>query len=586
MFLPTTIDEVKKLGWNALDIILVSGDCYIDSPFNGVAVIGKLLYNAGYRVGIIAQPKINSKEDITRLGEPELFWGVSGGSVDSMVANYTATKKKRNNDDYTPGGINNRRPDRAVTAYSNLIRKFSSTSKPIVLGGIEASLRRTAHYDFWSNQIRPSILIEADADYLIYGMGEKAILELAKKIKKGKLGESVNGLCYISEKKKYEYLQLPSFEECLKSKDTFAEMFNLFYHNNDPLTAKGLCQATDDKYVIQNPPQSNPTVEEIDSFYNLDYERDVHPYYTKMGNVRALETIRFSITTHRGCYGECNFCAIAVHQGRTIVSRSKESIIKEAKNFTKHKKFNGNILDVGGPTANMYDYECNKKLTIGVCEEKRCVFPDTCKLLKPNHKSQIELLKEIRSIAGIKKVFVASGIRYDLVTDDKAHGYEYLKQVVSNHTSGQMKIAPEHMDDKVLELMGKPGKKSLEKFRDLFYQLSKEAGKEQYLTYYMIAAHPGCTDKEMEKLKTFASEKLQISPEQVQIFTPTPSTYSSLMYYTEKNPFTGEKLFVEKNTFGKEKQKQIVTTKPDDKFWKRSSSFKSLNSRHGKPPKK
>ncbi|MFH1194474.1 MAG: YgiQ family radical SAM protein, partial [bacterium] len=563
MFLPTTKDEVNKLGWNKLDIILVSGDSYIDSPYIGIAVIGKLLQAHGYSVGIIAQPDINSEKDITRLGEPELFWGVSGGSVDSMVANYTASKKKRRQDDFTPGGENNKRPDRAVIAYTNLIRRFFKNTKPVVLGGIEASLRRVAHYDFWSDKLRRSILIDAKADYLVYGMGEKAILEIAAKLKKNKTLEPVKGICYVSNEPRYEYLQLPSYEDCVEDKDSFVEMFNEFYKNNDPITAKGLCQPTGERYLIQNPPQPNPTVEEIDSFYDLNYERELHPFYAKEGNVRALDTIRFSITTHRGCYGECNFCAIAVHQGRTIVSRSKDSILKEAEAFTHHKNFKGNILDVGGPTANMYDYECDKKLKLGVCDNKRCVFPDTCKALKPNHKPQIDLLKGIQKIAGVKKVFIASGIRYDLVTDDKEHGYVYLKQVVSKHTSGQMKIAPEHSNDRVLELMGKPGKKSLEKFKDMFYKYSREAGKDQYLTYYFIAAHPGCTENEMEDLKSFASNKLEISPEQVQIFTPTPSTYSTLMYYTETDPFTGKKIFVEKNHSGKENQKNIIVP-PND----------------------
>jgi uncharacterized radical SAM protein YgiQ len=571
MFLPTTKEETIKLGWEKLDVILVSGDSYIDSPYIGIAVIGKLLLSQGYRVGIIAQPDYNTSEDITRLGEPELFWGVSGGSVDSMVANYTASKKKRRQDDFTPGGENNKRPDRAVIAYSNLIRRYFKNTKPIVLGGIEASLRRVVHYDFWSDKLRRSILFDSKADYIVYGMGEKAVLEMSAKFKKKKSPDNVKGLCYISNEPKYEYLQIPSFEDCLRSKKTFTEMFNLFYNNNDAITARGLYQQTGDRYFIQNPPQPNPSVDEIDSYYDMDYERELHPFYLKDGKVRALDTIRFSITTHRGCYGECNFCAIAVHQGRTIVSRSKDSIIKEAEKFTLNKNFKGNIMDVGGPTANMYDYECDKKLKLGVCDTKRCVFPDTCKALKPTHKPQIELLKDLQKISGVNKVFVASGIRYDLVTDDKEFGYEYLKQVVSKHTSGQMKIAPEHSNDKVLELMGKPGKKSLEKFKDMFYKYTREAGKDQYLTYYFIAAHPGCTDKEMETLKEFASDKLSISPEQVQIFTPTPSTYSTLMYYTEMNPFTNQKIFVEKNLSGKMAQKDIITQKENKRFKKKNN---------------
>ena len=581
MFLPTTKEEIHKLGWKEIDVILVSGDSYIDSPYIGIAVIGKLLSQHGYKVAIIAQPDINSKEEITRLGEPKLFWGVSGGSVDSMVANYTALNKKRRNDDFTPGGENNKRPDRAVIAYVNLIKSNFKNTVPIVLGGIEASLRRLTHYDYWSDKLRRSILIDSKADYLIYGMGEKAVLELAQKIKKVKSPENVKGLCYISNEPNYKYIQTTSFEECVSDKKKFMAFFEDFYHNNDPKTARGICQKTGERYIIQNPPQPHPETEEIDSYYNLNFERELHPYYLKQGNVKALDTIRFSINTHRGCYGECNFCAIAVHQGKTIISRSRESILQEVKEFENHKRYKGVISDVGGPTANMYDYECVKKLKLGVCEDKRCVFPDTCKTLRPDHGPNIKLLEEIENIKSVKKVFIASGIRYDLVTDDKKYGYEYIKKVITNHTSGQMKIAPEHTDDKVLELMGKPGKKSLEKFKDMFYEISDKSGKKQFLTYYFIAAHPGCSDSEMENLKSFTSNKLQVSPEQVQVFTPTPSTYSSLMYYTGVNPFNGDKIFVEKNLNKKRIQKEILTEGDEKKYYgqknKNNKKFKPKN---------
>lgn len=561
MFLPTTKYEVQKLGWEKLDIILISGDAYIDSPYIGISVIGNLLVSNGYRVGVITQPDISNGKDISRLGEPELFWGVSGGSVDSMVANYTATKKPRKQDDFTPGGINNKRPDRAIITYTNLIRRNFKNTAPIVIGGIEASLRRVVHYDFWSNKLKRSILADSKADFLLYGMGEKSTLELSKKLKQGKNPEGIRGICYLSNTPKYEYQQIPSFDECAKDKFKFIKMFNAFYLNNDPISAKGLCQDQGSRYLIQNPPQANPTTVEIDSFYDLQYERELHPYHQKDGKVKALDTIRFSINTHRGCYGECNFCAIAVHQGQTISSRSHKSIIDEAKEFRKKKNFKGNILDVGGPTANMYGFECAKKLKLGFCEDKRCVCPETCKALRPTHKPQIDILKDLRKLDGIKKVFVASGIRYDMVLDDKNYGYEYFEEIVKNHTSGQLKIAPEHSENNVLELMGKPGKKSLLQFRNMFYKYTKEAGKNQFLTYYMIAAHPGCTEHDMHKLKSFASEKLDMSPEQVQVFTPTPSTYSSLMYYTEINPFTDKKIFVEKDNNKKEKQKSIVVKK-------------------------
>ncbi len=561
MFLPTTKKELKKLGWNKLDIILISGDTYVDSPYMGIAILGNILVDKGFRVGIIAQPDISSAFDITRLGEPKLFWGVSGGSVDSLVSNYTASKKKRRQDDYTPGGENNKRPDRAVITYTNLIRRNFKNTCPIIIGGIEASLRRVAHYDYWSNKLRRSILFDSKADYLVYGMGEKSTIEIAQKLQKGKSITGVRGLSYLSNENKYQFLQLPSFEETVKDKNKFIEMFNTFYINNDPLSAKGLVQKHGERFLIQNPPQYNPTTEEMDYYHDLKYERETHPYYRKDGKVRALDTIRFSINTHRGCYGECNFCAIAVHQGQTISGRSEKSIINEAKEYSKMKSFKGNISDVGGPTANMYGFECAKKMKLGSCDDKRCVAPSTCKTLRPTHKPQIDLLKKLRKLDGIKKVFVASGIRYDMVLDDKKYGDEYLKEIVQHHTSGQLKIAPEHSEDKVLELMGKPGKRYLTEFRDKFYQYSKEVGKNQFLTYYMIAAHPGCTESDMHKLKEFTSEKLSISPEQVQVFTPTPSTYSTLMYYTEIDPFTGKKLFVEKDINKTTAQKNIAVAK-------------------------
>ena len=592
MFLPTTSEEVKKLGWDSLDIILVSGDTYIDSSYNGSALIGKWLLKNGFKVGIIAQPDINSPADITRLGEPKLYWAVSAGCVDSMVANYTATKKKRHKDDFTPGGENTKRPDRASIVYTGLIKRFFKNSKtPIVLGGIEASLRRIVHYDYWSNQLRRSLIFDAKADILSYGMGEKSMLELAKNIRDGKDFRNIRGLAYISKEPKEEYITVPSFEECREDKFKFIEMFNIFYKNCDSITAKGLNQKHGDRWLIQNPPSENFSSELLDEIYGMDFERDVHPYYKKDGVVRALDTIKYSLTTHRGCYGECNFCAIAIHQGRTVTSRSENSIIEEITDITKDKKFKGNISDVGGPTANMYQMECSKKLKLGACKDKRCLYPKTCPALKPNHEKQIDLLKKLRSVEGIKKIFIASGIRYDLILDDHQYGDKYLEEIVAHHVSGQMKIAPEHTEDKVLSLMGKQGKDYLKEFKNRFYKLNKKLDKKQFLTYYLIAAHPGCNEKDMMDLKIFASEELKISPEQVQIFTPTPSTYSTLMYYTEINPFTNKKLFVEKDNGKKEKQKNIIIPKdyyPSKNIKKGISQEKSFkkNNNSGKKFKK
>lgn len=559
MFLPTTMEEVKKLGWDSLDIILISGDTYIDSSYNGSALIGKWLYKHGFKVGIIAQPDINSDKDITRLGEPNLYWAVSAGCVDSMVANYTATKKKRKSDDFTPGGENTRRPDRASIMYTNLIKRFfKNGNAPIVLGGIEASLRRITHYDYWSNNLRRPLIFDAKADILSYGMGEKSMLALAQALKGGREWRSIRGLSYIAKEKKDSYLELPSFEECVKDKKVFAKAFDIFYHNCDPITAKGLCQPCGDRYLIQNPPSENFTSEELDSIYSMDFERDVHPYYKAMGEVRALDTIRTSVTTHRGCYGECNFCAIAIHQGRTVISRSQDSIVEEVKEIASASKFKGYIADVGGPTANMYDVECSKKLKLGACQDKRCLYPHKCPALKIDHSSQIELLDKLKNIDKIKKIFIASGIRYDMILDDKRNGQIYLEEIIKDHVSGQMKIAPEHTEDKVLALMGKQGKAPLKEFKEKFYKINSKLGKKQFLTYYLIAAHPGCDEKDMLDLRRFASSKLRINPEQVQVFTPTPSTYSTLMYYTEMDPFTNKKLFVEKDNGKKQKQKDIL----------------------------
>ena len=561
MFLPTTREEMTKRGWNELDVILITSDAYIDSPYMGVAVVGRVLERAGFRVGIIGQPDITCKNDIARLGEPKLFWGVSGGSVDSLVSNYTATKKFRNSDDYTPGGKNTKRPDRASLVYTNLIRQYFKNTVPIVLGGIEASLRRVTHYDFWSNRLRKPILFDAKADYLLYGMADNSVVELARALKVGLSPLHVKGLSYISKEPKSEYISLPSHAKCLEDKLSFMDMFDHFYHNNDPISARGLCQEVDGRYLIQNPPSPYLSTEELDAVSTLPFMRDLHPYHHKEGKVKALETIKFSISTHQGCYGECNFCAISVHQGRTIRSRSEASIIQEAKHFGSYKDFKGIISDLGGPTANMYGYECSKKLSKGTCEEKSCMFPKMCKALKPTHKKQINLLRKIRSLPHVKKAFVASGIRYDLISDDKVHGYDYLKEIIEHHTSGQMKIAPEHIDDEILGLMGKPGKEALVEFKTLFDRLTKESGKKQFLTYYLIAAHPGCEEKHMHSLKNFASQVLKINPEQAQVFTPTPSTYSTLMYYTGLHYKTRKPLFVEKDTLKKEKQKSIVVTK-------------------------
>ena len=564
-FLPTTLEEMHDRGWYELDVVLITGDAYIDSPFMGIAVVGRILEDMGLRVGIIGQPDVNSDVDVSRLGEPKLFWGVSGGSIDSMVSNYTATKRFRSSDDYTPGGKNDKRPDRATLVYTNLIRRYFKGTVPIVLGGIEASLRRLTHYDYWSDKLRKPILFDTKADYMVYGMGEQAIIDLGNTLKAGGDPRNIRGLCYISKEAPTEenFLQIPSHQECLDDKVKYIDLFKSFYDNNDPIYSKGLYQEVDGRYLVQNPPSRHMEEKEMDNIASYPYQRDVHPFNGKDGKVKCLETIKFSIMTHHGCWGECNFCAIAAHQGRTIRTRSEANILQEAKHFTTLKDFKGIISDVGGPTANMYGYECRKKETLGTCvDNKRCVDAHRlCRTMKVDHSRNIQLLKDIRAIPGIRKAFVASGVRYDIITADKKHGYEYLKEMVDHHISGQMKVAPEHTSDEVLHHMGKPGKQTLIDFKAMYDRLNKESGKKQFLTYYLIAAHPGCEEKHMEELKQFTTHELKMNPEQAQVFTPTPGTYSAVMYYTELDPFTGKKIFVEKDQRKKEKQKEIVVAK-------------------------
>ncbi|MFC2150065.1 YgiQ family radical SAM protein [Calditrichota bacterium] len=564
MFLPATRKEMEFWGWSELDVVLVTGDAYIDSPLIGVAMIGRVLVRAGYRVGIIAQPDLETA-DITRLGEPRLFWGVTAGSIDSMVANTTALKKRRRDDDYTPGGVNNRRPDHASIAYINLIRRHFKGTAPIVLGGLEASLRRIAHYDYWSDSIRRSLLFDAKADLLVYGMGEKTVVDLADTLRDGLPLDNLRGICRIVKEKPKEAIELPMYEIVREDKHAFIEMFRTFHNNADPVTALPLAQLHGDRWLLQHPPQVSPSRDEIDSFYELEFSREAHPLDANRGEIRALETIRFSLATHRGCYGECNFCAIASHQGRSVQSRSHASILKEAKALTHHPRFKGVLYDGGSPTGNMYDTTCPLWEKKGVCDDKQCLSPEICQALKLDHSSQVTLLKALRSLPGVKHVFVTSGLRYDMILADDKAGEQYLNELVENHVSGQLKVAPEHTEDSVLEAMGKPGREVLEKFRDRFIKTAREAekktGRKAFLTYYLIAAHPGCSEHEMKTLKRYTRKNLKIQPEQVQIFTPLPSTWSAVMYWTGMNPFTGEPIFVERNPERKKHQKEIVISK-------------------------
>lgn len=557
MFIPTTPEEVRRRGWDALDIILVSGDTYTDNGYNGTALIGHWLIDHGLRVGIIAQPRIDGPEDITRLGMPELFWSVSSGCVDSMVANYTPTRKFRKEDDFTPGGVNDRRPDRAVIAYTNLIKKHIK-GRPIFLAGIEASLRRIAHYDFWSDSVRRSVLFDAKADGIVYGMAELATLELAQCIRDGRDWRSVRGICYASKEVPEGAEVLPSFEDVSADGRMFMRACRIFRRNSDPVTAGTICQRQDSRYLVQNPPQRLLTQRELDSLYESDFMDAVHPYYAKMGKVKAMETVRNSITTHRGCYGDCSFCAISVHQGTTVVSRSRESVVREAERIAARSGFNGIINDLGGPTANMYGIECAKKRSAGRCPDRRCLGDRPCPRLPIDHSSQIGLLRAVSAVPGIKRVFVNSGIRHDMIVHDRANGRRYLSELVDGHVSGQMKIAPEHVSDEVLKLMGKPECRVLDEFREMFRECAEESGRDLYLTYYFMAAHPGCTDDDMRRLSGYCSGELHIVPEQVQVFTPTPSTLSTAMFVSGTD-LNGKAVRVERSIQKRQRQKEIVT---------------------------
>ena len=569
MFLPTAIDDIRKLGWDRPDIVLVTGDAYVDSPYCGTAVIGQVLTRHGFRVAVLSQPAARDVAAFQALGEPRLYWGVSAGCVDSMVANYTATGRKRHQDDFTPGGVNNRRPDRATIVYVNTIRAAFKPAKPIVIGGIEASLRRVAHYDFWSDKVRRSLLFDAKADILSYGMGERSMVALAEAFRDGTDWHGIRGICYARKAtpeggtRSPDEVWLPSFAEVSSNDETgrraFLKAHRLFAANQEPVTAKTLIQPTDMRELVHNPPALPLEAAELDAVQGIPWMLDAPPAIRKEGPIRALDTIRFAVTTHRGCYGNCRFCAITVHQGRRVVSRSADSVVAEVARFAKHPRFRGVVSDVGGPTANMYGFDCPRKKSHGACSDKDCLFPHTCPALKPDHGPQLALLKRLRELPGVRHVFVASGIRPDLTAADPKHGCEYVATIARHHVSGQLKLAPEHVVDHVLAAMGKPGVKSLLAFKDQFDAASRRCGKRQFLTYYFIAAHPGCTEQDMRELKRFATTRLKLNPEQVQIFTPTPLTAATAMYYTGLDPETGRPIHIARGLGEKQRQKDILT---------------------------
>ena len=562
-FLPVTREEMKKRGWEQVDFVYVSGDAYVDHPSFGAAIIGRLLESRGYRVGMISQPDWRRKESIQVFGRPRLGFLVTAGNMDSMVNHYTVSKKHRQKDAYSPGGQMGLRPDRAVVVYSNLIRQ-SYKDSPVILGGIEASLRRMAHYDYWENKVKHSILIDSGADLISYGMGEHSILEIAEALDSGIPIEEITyiaGTVYRTKDllRAYEPIILPSFEDVKENKAVYAESFATQYRNTDPFTAKAMAESYGNRgYVIQNPPAMPLSTQEMDDVYDLPFTGEYHPMYKKKGGIPALEEIKFSLTSNRGCFGGCNFCALTFHQGRILQTRSHDSIIREAVKMTKAPDFKGYIHDVGGPTADFRHPSCQKQLTKGVCQNRQCLFPTPCKNLKADHKDYVLLLRKLRDIPGVKKVFVRSGVRFDYVLADPDK--TFLRELVKYHVSGQLRVAPEHVSDQVLHYMGKPSHQVYLRFLEEFDKADKQAQKDQYAIPYFMSSHPGCTMKEAVKLAEYVRD-LGYTPEQVQDFYPTPSTLSTCMYYTGIHPITKEKVYVPKNPHEKAIQRALMQYK-------------------------
>ncbi len=560
MHLPCTRAELQQRGVHRPDIILVSGDAHIDSPYCGVAVVGRVLEDAGFIVAVLPQPDTQSSQDICSLGEPRLFWGISAGCVDSEVANYTALGKPRRTCDFTPGGKNIKRPDRACIVYSNLIRRYFKNTVPLVLGGLEASLRRIAHYDFRSNRIRRSLLLDAKADLLVYGMGEKSVLEIARRLNTGYSLQAVPGTCEVSKQRPESYFELPALEQVQEDSKSYARMFRQFYQRAVQEFGPGLVQRHQDRYLVHHPPASLMSRSELDYIHELFLGHDAHPVCKSQGRIKALETIQDSIITHRGCYGECSFCSIALHQGRKIISRSRESILREARRLVARPGFKGTLQDVGGPTANMYGSGCKRLARGEPCLDRACIgYQGVCKQLKPGHKAGIRLLRELQALPGVHKVIVASGLRHDLVLADKRYGLDYLRQLAGKHVSGQLKIAPEHSVDHILQLMNKPPAGQTAEFARIWNRMAGSGPqKKLFLSCYVIAAHPGCSEQDMRHFLDFARSRLHFIPQQVQIFTPLPCTRSTVMYHSGLDPFSGREVRSEKSQKGKEQQKNIL----------------------------
>ena len=555
-FLPVSRKEVK----GQLDFVYIIGDAYVDHPSFGHAIISRVLESHGYSVGIISQPDFRNSESITEFGEPRLAFLVSGGNMDSMVNHYSVSKKHRKTDAYTPGGEMGKRPDRAVIVYGNLIRQQYKKT-PIIIGGIEASLRRLAHYDYWSDKLKRSILLDSGANLISYGMGERSIVEIADALNSGIAVEDItfiDGTVYKTKSLEavYDYELLPEYDALLADKKNYAKSFLIQYENTDPFVGKRLVEPYGNHcYVVQNPAAKPLSQTEMDDIYHLPYMRTWHPMYDKKGGIPALAEVKFSLVSNRGCFGGCSFCALTFHQGRIVQTRSHESILEEGKLMTDDKDFKGYIHDVGGPTANFRSPACAKQMEKGVCPKKQCLFPTPCKNLKADHKDYISLLRKLRSLPKVKKVFVRSGIRFDYLLADSSR--DFLKELCQYHVSGQLKVAPEHVSDKVLNKMGKPSNDVYRKFSAEYKKMNEKLGLKQYLVPYLMSSHPGCDMKEAVKLAEFVRD-LGYMPEQVQDFYPTPSTISTCMYYTGVDPRTGESVYVPKDPHEKEMQRALI----------------------------
>lgn len=561
-FLPITLDDIKLRGWDQIDFLFVSGDAYVDHPSFGPAVICRVLESKGYKVAMLCQPDWKKAQSLAELGKPRLGVLVSGGNLDSMLCHYTAARKIRTKDNYTPGSMMGKRPDHATAVYAKMSKKLWP-DLPVIIGGIEASLRRFAHYDYWENKLLPSILLDSGADLLIYGMGEQQIVEIADYLAGGAPIETVKyvrGTAYVCKdlKELEDYVLLPSYEAVLKNKELFARAYNLQSKEQDPFYGKAVVQQSGQNYIVQNQSPFPLTEEEMDAIYDLPYCRTYHPSYEKLGGILAIEEVKFSLISQRGCFGSCSFCAIHSHQGRIIQARSHASILKEAKLITELPDFKGYIHDVGGPTANFRHPACAKQLKVGACKDRQCLFPNVCPNIDADHSDYVALLKQIRAIPGVKKVFIRSGIRYDYLLADKSR--EFLDELCRYHVSGQLKIAPEHIVPNVLKYMGKPGKDVYLKFMRVFNKKNQEIGLKQYVVPYFISSHPGCTISDAVELAEFLRDTGHY-PEQVQDFIPTPGSSSTAMYYSGVDPETGKKVFVTQNPHEKAMQRALLQYK-------------------------